>query len=219
MSIFDWFSGPKRFLKQVPERVWFSNEDRKRLFPNEFRNDRAGNTLTIVTAHFDKAVNEICEVLGVSVAYTRVNEPYEWSAAIKPSDANPTPIVIVRAGVLQKVGMPTLPAGLESVRILVYERHLLREKDDEIEAFGERFLKPGEIWFHMSLDDALLKIFAKDWMKDFLRSSAKGGNPWLDSRMITKSIEKAQARMQERAISQKDAESAEEWLKKNVPPK
>src|SRR6185295_12941954 len=48
-----------------------------------------------------------------------------------------------------------------------------------------------------SLDDDLMRIFAKDWVRGFLVASGmKDGVP-LESRMVSRSIEKAQRRVEE----------------------
>ncbi|MCY3018357.1 MAG: preprotein translocase subunit SecA, partial [Planctomycetota bacterium] len=97
-----------------------------------------------------------------------------------------------------------IPLGLaESVKelgglhIVGTERHEARRIDNQLRGRSGRQGDPGSSRFFLSLDDDLMRIFAKDWVRSFLRASGlKDGVP-LESRMVSRSIAKAQRRVEE----------------------
>jgi len=86
---------------------------------------------------------------------------------------------------------------LGGLHIVGTERHEARRIDNQLRGRSGRQGDPGSSRFFLSLDDDLMRIFAKDWVRDFLRASGmKNGIP-LESRMVSRSIEKAQRRVEE----------------------
>ena len=99
-------------------------------------------------------------------------------------------------------GYPTLGLAesvkeLGGLHIIGSERHEARRIDNQLRGRSGRQGDPGSSRFFLSLDDDLMRIFAKDWVRNFLRASGmKDGVP-LESRMVSRSIEKAQLRVEE----------------------
>jgi preprotein translocase subunit SecA len=86
---------------------------------------------------------------------------------------------------------------LGGLHIIGSERHEARRIDNQLRGRSGRQGDPGSSRFFLSLDDDLMRIFAKDWVRNFLRASGmKDGQP-LESRMVSRSIEKAQRRVEE----------------------
>ena len=216
MGLFDSLFGPKRFLKRLPDRVWYSRADMQREFPTVFAAPAGKRALTIVVTHFQSIIEELRTVLRERVNVQEVVELSDWAAAIKPTPECPDPIVLVRGDMLQRVGASMLPEGLDYVRIIVYTRHFLAEYDTEIETFGEGFGAPGEIGFHVSLDDELLRPFVTESLRNLLKSASPDGGPWLESSMISRSLQKAQQKLGKDVVSQRSADSPQQWLEKNV---
>lgn len=86
---------------------------------------------------------------------------------------------------------------LGGLHIIGSERHEARRIDNQLRGRSGRQGDPGSSRFFLSLDDDLMRIFAKDWVRNFLRNAGmKDGAP-LESRMVSRSIEKAQRRVEE----------------------
>lgn len=217
MSVLGWLFGSKRYLSQLPDRVWLSHEGLRQGFPNVLKDASERKSLTVVTTHFPSLLADAGEFLRGRIDFVEVKYAEQWAAACKPAAPGAAPVVLIPAELLRGVGLPTLPAGLEFVRIFVCGRHFLREKDDAIADFGERFAHAGEIAFHVSLDDPLLRVYLADAVRSLLRTTAGAGEePWIESSMVSRSIHKAQNTLQSKFISRHDAASPEEWLAKNT---
>ncbi len=83
------------------------------------------------------------------------------------------------------------------LHIIGSERHEARRIDNQLRGRSGRQGDPGSSRFFLSLDDDLMRIFAKDWVRNFLKASGmKDGVP-LESRMVSRSIEGAQRKVEE----------------------
>src|SRR5436190_20793838 len=80
---------------------------------------------------------------------------------------------------------------LGGLHIIGTERHEARRIDNQLRGRSGRQGDPGSGRFFLSLDDDLMRIFAGEFVRNFLKASGmKDGVP-LESRMVSRSIEKA----------------------------
>ncbi|HKD84252.1 MAG TPA: preprotein translocase subunit SecA [Terriglobales bacterium] len=82
--------------------------------------------------------------------------------------------------------------GLGGLFILGTERHEARRIDNQLRGRAGRQGDPGASRFYLSLEDDLMRIFAKEWVSNLLqRLGMEEGVP-IESKMITRRIEAAQ---------------------------
>ena len=82
--------------------------------------------------------------------------------------------------------------GAGGLHILGTERHEARRIDNQLRGRAGRQGDPGSSRFYLSLEDDLMRIFAKEWVSTLLqRLGMEEGVP-IESRMITRRIEAAQ---------------------------
>jgi preprotein translocase subunit SecA len=86
---------------------------------------------------------------------------------------------------------------LGGLYILGTERHESRRIDNQLRGRSGRQGDPGFSRFYLSLDDSLMRLFARDNLKSMLGKVMDTGEPIYHS-MISKAIEKAQSRVEER---------------------
>ena len=90
----------------------------------------------------------------------------------------------------QKEHEAVVAAG--GLHILGTERHESRRVDNQLRGRAGRQGDPGASRFYLSLEDDLMRIFAREWVSTLLqRLGMEEGVP-IESRMITNRIEKAQ---------------------------
>ncbi len=98
--------------------------------------------------------------------------------------------VVQRCQAAQKEHEAVIAAG--GLFILGTERHESRRIDNQLRGRAGRQGDPGESRFFLSLEDDLMRIFAKQWVSTLLeRLGMEEGVP-IESRMISKRIEGAQ---------------------------
>jgi preprotein translocase subunit SecA len=76
--------------------------------------------------------------------------------------------------------------------ILGTERHESRRVDNQLRGRAGRQGDPGESRFYLSLEDDLIRIFAKQWMSSMMQRMGMQEDEPIESKMITKRIEGAQ---------------------------
>jgi preprotein translocase subunit SecA len=82
--------------------------------------------------------------------------------------------------------------GVGGLHILGTERHEARRIDNQLRGRAGRQGDPGSSRFYLSLEDDLMRIFAKEWVSNLLqRLGMEEGIP-IESRLITRRIEAAQ---------------------------
>jgi preprotein translocase subunit SecA len=91
--------------------------------------------------------------------------------------------------------------------ILGTERHEARRIDNQLRGRAGRQGDPGASRFYLSLEDDLMRIFAKEWVSNLLqRLGMEEGTP-IESKMITRRIEAAQ-----KAVESQNFESRKHLL-------
>ena len=76
--------------------------------------------------------------------------------------------------------------------ILGTERHEARRIDNQLRGRAGRQGDPGASRFYLSLEDDLMRIFAKEWVSGLLQKLGMKENEPIESRLISRRIEKAQ---------------------------
>jgi preprotein translocase subunit SecA len=93
-------------------------------------------------------------------------------------------------GSIQEEHQAVVAAG--GLHILGTERHESRRVDNQLRGRAGRQGDPGSSRFYLSLEDDLMRIFAKEWVSNLLqRLGMEEGVP-IESRLITRRIEAAQ---------------------------
>jgi len=84
------------------------------------------------------------------------------------------------------------------LHIIGTERHEARRIDNQLRGRAGRQGDPGSSRFFLSLDDDLMRIFAKDWVKTVLEKLGMTEGQEIESRMVTRGIENAQKKVEAR---------------------
>ena len=82
------------------------------------------------------------------------------------------------------------------LHIIGTERHEARRIDNQLRGRAGRQGDPGSSRFYLSLEDTLMKRFASDRMAGFMERLGLDGDAALESRLVSKTIESAQSRVE-----------------------
>lgn len=99
-------------------------------------------------------------------------------------------------------GNPQDAAEAEAVRalgglfVIGTERHESRRIDNQLRGRAGRQGDPGATQFFVSLDDDLMRIFGSERIKNMMKSLGIPEDEPIESRMVTRSLEKAQQRVE-----------------------
>ncbi|MHC5040606.1 MAG: preprotein translocase subunit SecA, partial [Planctomycetota bacterium] len=85
---------------------------------------------------------------------------------------------------------------LGGLHIVGSERHEARRIDNQLRGRAGRQGDPGSSRFYLSLEDELMRIFARDWVKSFLQRLGMRDGQDITSPMVSRSVERAQKKVE-----------------------
>jgi preprotein translocase subunit SecA len=94
-------------------------------------------------------------------------------------------------------------AELGGLHVIGTERHEARRIDLQLRGRSGRQGDPGSSRFFLSLEDDLMRIFAGDWVRSILTRLGMQEGEAIESGMVSRQIEKAQRRVEERHFEQR----------------
>lgn len=194
------FGGKKRTnVEVVPDHIWMTTDAKFAGLAKEAEERSKSETVAILlVAHFSDVLARLEEL-----ANRRT-----WRV----------PVQAVAASNLNTDLAASLKLDESAViDIIVGERHPLPSVDDGLEAFADHLPCRCRFSHHLSLDDAVMKIFGGDWVKNLLKQLGMKEDEAIESPMVSRRIRQAQQKIEGRAYGNFDADSAAHWLQKNCP--
>ncbi|MDZ4772569.1 MAG: preprotein translocase subunit SecA [Planctomycetota bacterium] len=88
--------------------------------------------------------------------------------------------------------------GLGGLYVLGTERHEARRIDNQLRGRSGRQGNAGKSRFYLSLEDDLMRIFYRDWVKNAMARLGMTEDTPIESGMVTRAIAKAQKKVEER---------------------
>jgi preprotein translocase subunit SecA len=88
--------------------------------------------------------------------------------------------------------------ALDGLYVLGTERHEARRIDNQLRGRSGRQGNAGTSRFYLSLEDDLMRIFYRDWVKNFMQKLGMGEGVPIESGMVTRAIERAQKKVEDR---------------------
>ncbi|MGE8187070.1 preprotein translocase subunit SecA [Pseudomonas sp. NPDC086278] len=110
-------------------------------------------------------------------------------------DPTPEQIAQIKAD-WQKRHQQVLASG--GLQVIASERHESRRIDNQLRGRAGRQGDAGSSRFYLSLEDSLMRIFASDRVKNFMKALGMQSGEAIEHRMVTNAIEKAQRKVEGR---------------------
>ncbi len=110
-------------------------------------------------------------------------------------DPTPEQIAQIKAD-WQKRHQQVIEAG--GLHVIASERHESRRIDNQLRGRAGRQGDTGSSRFYLSLEDSLMRIFASDRVKNFMKALGMQSGEAIEHRMVTNAIEKAQRKVEGR---------------------
>jgi preprotein translocase subunit SecA len=110
-------------------------------------------------------------------------------------DPTPEQVSQIKAA-WQKRHQQVIEAG--GLHVIASERHESRRIDNQLRGRAGRQGDTGSSRFYLSLEDSLMRIFASDRVKNFMKALGMQSGEAIEHRMVTNAIEKAQRKVEGR---------------------
>jgi hypothetical protein len=201
MGLFDflWGGTSRSNVEIATDRIWMNTTAKFDGLAQEAQARSHSDAVAILlVAHFPDVLKQLTEIV----------QQHTWDVPCKAVLASD-----LTASLAQNFSVE--PDAV--MDILVGERHPIPSVDNCIREFGEKLPCRCRVTHHVSLDDAVIRIFAGDWVKNILQQLGMTNDSAIQSDLVSKRIRQAQQKIEDRTFSSLAAESAEEWLLKNCP--
>jgi hypothetical protein len=196
MGLFDFLFGPKR-ARRIPDRVWLSKEAKLAGILREIEKEiESGSAGVVVVAQFSDVYDQLL------ILQDEASVAFEVCLA--------TELTTVNAG-FGSFG------DLDTVSIIVAERHPFRANDEAVFEFGESLSSLCRTIFHLTLDDGVWRDMFPDWIKDMLAKLGMNADECIESRIVHRQLKRAQERNAAKSPGDSPANSSAEWMEINMP--
>lgn len=228
MGLFDWFSKKSSpDVEQLGDALWMANEGKLHGIARLVSEALEAREDVLLVGHFQVTLAKVSKFLndnGIQCEPRVGRVQTRDLASLFGKDGTPVPAVLSRNLPRPSSGMQVDNADSEGrrIRIIVVERHGLREHDDLIAEFGKHFDGRSSVQFCLSLEDPLLKTFVNNWMRSMMeKMGMEDPNERIQSEMVSRRVEETQNKIN-KVLRNKDtrhvrANSAEEWFTEFVP--
>ena len=214
MRLFDFLLGGKNKsrIEDVPDGIWMTANDKFAGIAKDISLRKSWESVAILlVAHFPDVLSRL-----------------EKIADEQHSDV---PVKAVLANALNVELAASLNLDEEAiVDVIVGEHHPLPSVDDRLEEFADNLPCCCRLSYHVSLEDAVIEVFAGEWGPNkLLTELAMRQQESIDSSEVTsrfwqyqhmqafREISKNRQMIEGRSFGSPDANSANEWLEKNCP--
>ncbi|MBD9427596.1 preprotein translocase subunit SecA [Pseudomonas sp. PDM15] len=119
-----------------------------------------------------------------------------WEAEVAALEAPSDEQVAQIKADWQKRHQQVIEAG--GLHVIASERHESRRIDNQLRGRAGRQGDPGSSRFYLSLEDSLMRIFASDRVKNFMKALGMQSGEAIEHSMVTNAIEKAQRKVEGR---------------------
>jgi len=201
MSLFDFLFGNKVASNSeiLDDRIWISqNAKFKGLARELVERPNRDSVAILLVGHFADTLEKLTAVTGA----------YQGNFPVMATLANQMTVDIA-----SKLSLG--PADI--IELIVAERHPLSSADDRLLQFAEELPCRCRVSHHLALDDPLLKQFVGEWLAGILESLGMTEDEAVESNMVSRRVKQAQQKIESSALGNRDADSAEEWFKENMP--
>ena len=104
------------------------------------------------------------------------------------------------------------PSQVENKTVIFLEHYPLRIEEEKL----IQFWNPNEIFVLSSLDEPLFEIFGGQRIVTMMENMGLKDDEQIQHAMITKSIKRAQEKLQEKVLTENTANSSKDWFIKNM---
>ena len=198
MGLFDFIFGSKRqsSVHVSDDRIWMTQNAKISGIKQQIR-QKSDSAAILLVAHFEETLQQL--------------------RSITAGDNAEKPVQLILAEDIKSDTARLNPEANSVIDLIVAERHPLKSADAALLLIAEGTPCRCRVAYHLSLEDPLFKLFLSGSLKNLLEQLGMKEEEPIESPMVSRSVKKAQQRVEKQAFGNSRAKSAAEWLELNMP--
>jgi hypothetical protein len=218
MSLFGWFRRPA--FETEPDRVYLTREAKWRGLTATAADRGQARDRVLIVAHFPATLRECLDRLhAAGLAADLWDKPATARELTDAQGRLNSAVTLIPAPALVVADPPTdelAGAVPERWSLLVPELHALPEHEQGVAAFAASL--PGRVRLatFASLEDPVVARACGPWVSEVLRKLGMQEEEAIQSDLVSRQIRRAQQKLSKQAEKDAAADSAEEWLERNI---
>jgi preprotein translocase subunit SecA len=200
-------------VSQIDDKVWFDEATKLAQICNEVSSAYSDGRSVLLLSHFDATLSRLSSMLRAKeIAHDRFStfNPSELCAGIQGK------VWIGSARAFQVTTEITSPAAGTPLNILVAEHHPLQSRDQALIDAAAKLACDGQLCFHFSIDDPVMKHFGSDTIKALYERLGIPKDECISHSLVTTAIRAAQEKIESRVGKDVTTTSAEDWFNYNM---
>jgi hypothetical protein len=185
-------------LEVAPDQVWISAKAKFNGIGKEVERSIANGTAMIaLVAHFPDVLPEL----------ERIAAGYPGPGSVR---------AVLARQLSPEAAARTALAESAAIDLIVAEHHPLASEDAQLVRFAEALPCRSRIVYHVSLEDPLMQRFGGDRVRALMDRMGETEDEPIVHALVSRSLQKAQARIEAECTGHHDADSAGQWLERNL---
>lgn len=214
------FGNGRRTFEPEAVRVFLTRAAKWRALCAAVRAAQDAGERVLIVAHFPATLREADSHLsGAGITTAIRDRPLTSHEAAARGESACVLLIPVPALVASDEPLASDTTDVASLSMYIPEMHPLRAAEDAVDAFAAAIPVRVRLFSYVSLEDPLMERTCGPWVRDILRKLGMQEQEELQSSMIQRQIQKAQAKVSRQVASFEPADSAEEWVQRNLPPR
>jgi hypothetical protein len=214
------FGGRRGTFEPEAVRVFLTRTAKWRALCGAVRAAQDAGERVLIVAHFPATLREAGAHLGSAGFATSIRDrPLTSHETAERTEPPSVLLVPVPALVASDEPLAADATDVGPLSIYIPEMHPLRAAEDAVDAFAAAIPVRVRMYSYVSLEDPLIERMCGPWMRDVLRKLGMQEQEEIQSALVERQIRQAQAKVSRQVESFEPADSAEEWVQRNLPPK
>jgi hypothetical protein len=198
------FFKSKNEAPELSHSVFFNKAGKYKHLASQLLEAQKAGDATLLIYHFDDTASFLKQLFdGLKISFA------------EDDFGSPAKVYFFKVETLKHI----LSSGLNKhafKTVLISEIHPMAEKDEQLNQLIHEKTNAGTVRYYTSLDSSLFTAFGGTRLQDLmLKMGIKEDEP-IEHNMVSQSIKRAQEKIKDKVIMEKNAASESEWIKQNI---
>jgi preprotein translocase subunit SecA len=200
-------------VSMVDDKVWFDEKTKLQQVCNDVAAARLAGRSVLVLSYFEATLSRLSNQLrekGISHDQFSAFNPAELCAATSGK------VWLGSAMAFQVANTTPATSTGRNLAIIVAEHHPMQSRDQQVIDSAKRLACEGDLCFHFSLDDPVMRHFGAETIKALFERLGIPKDECISHHLVTNAIRTAQEKIESQVGRDVPTHSAEDWFKYNL---